>query len=123
MKYLCFCYYDTKKFSTLSQEDMKAVEDECKPHDAALRTSGKLVIQGSLSQPESWKSIRPTNDRPSIADGPFSGAQEQVGAFLIVEADNIDEATRIASLHPGAHLGKYFGGGIEVRACEMFEQY
>jgi hypothetical protein len=62
-------------------------------------------------------------NRPTVSDAPFSGAQEQVGAFFVVEADNVDEATRIASLHPGAHLGKYFGGGIEVRACEMFEQY
>jgi hypothetical protein len=26
------------------------------------------------------------------------------------------------SKHPGAHLGRYFGGGIEVRPIDMLEQ-
>ena len=83
----------------------------------------KMLIQGSMSEPNTWKSIRPVNEKSTVSDGPISESKEQIGAFFVVEAENIDEAVRIASLHPGAHLGKYFGGGIEVRACDMFEQY
>jgi hypothetical protein len=58
-----------------------------------------------------------------VTEGPFHPSQEQVGVYFVVEAHTIDEAVKIASLHPGAHLGKYFGGGIEVIPCELFEEY
>jgi hypothetical protein len=123
MKYLCMCYYDTHKFATLSADDFKAIGEGCKPHDEALRASGKLLILGSMSEPNTWKSIRPVNEKPTVSDGQMSESKEQIGAFFVVEAEDIDDAVQIASLHPSAHLGKYFGGGIEVRACDMFEQY
>jgi hypothetical protein len=34
----------------------------------------------------------------------------------------MDEAMQADSKKPGAHVGKYLGGGIEVRACDTFEQ-
>jgi len=48
-------------------------------------------------------------------------ALQPVGAFFIVEAQDMDEAVQVASKHPGAHVGKFLGGGIEVRACEFFQ--
>ena len=123
MKYMCFCYYDTKRFAGLTPAELDALPGECKPHDDALNASGRKVQLGCFSEPETWKSIRPIDGKPAITDGPFHSSQEQVGVFFLLEADSIDEAVEIASLHPGAHLGKYFGGGIEVRPCELFETY
>jgi hypothetical protein len=123
LKYICFGYYDTKRFAELSPEDFEALPAACKPHDDALNESGKKVLLGCLTEPETGRSIRPVDGKPSVTDGPFGTAQEQIGAFFVVEAGDIDEAVRIASLHPGAHLGHYFGGGIEVRPCELFEVY
>jgi hypothetical protein len=34
----------------------------------------------------------------------------------------MDEAVEVASKHPGAQLGRYFGGGIEVRPIDMLDQ-
>ena len=34
---------------------------------------------------------------------------------------DLDEAVKMASMHPGAHVGHYLGGGIEVRPCEAFD--
>ena len=49
MKYLCLCYYDAEKEARLSQEELAAIGPACKPHDAALRATGKVVVQGSLA--------------------------------------------------------------------------
>jgi hypothetical protein len=122
MKYMCFCYYDTKKFADLTPADFEAMPNECKPHDDALNASGKKALLGVFTEPETWRSIRPGEERPTVTEGPFHGGQEQVGVFFVVEAEEMEEAVRIASLHPGAHLGKYFGGGIEVRPCELYEE-
>jgi len=34
---------------------------------------------------------------------------------VIIEARDMSEAVRIASLHPAAHLGEHLGWGIEIR--------
>jgi hypothetical protein len=123
MKYVCFCYYDTEKFANLTPAELEAIPNACKPHDDALNASGKKVLLGCFTEPETWKGIRPVEGKPSVTEGAFQATQEQVGVFFVVEAQNIDEAVEIASLHPGAHLGNSFGGGIEVRPCELIEVY
>jgi hypothetical protein len=122
MRYLCLCYYDQKKFDALSKSDLEAIGPACRPHDEALRNSGRLILVGSLALPPSSRTVRPASGRPSITDGPYAATDEPLGAFFIIEADDMDEAVEVASKHPGAHLGRYFGGGIEIRPIDMLDQ-
>jgi len=122
MKYLCLAYYDLEKFQALPQAEMDAIVKECRSHDEALRQTGKVTVTASLSMPQEWKSIRPENGRPVVTDGPYAEAKELVGAFFIVEAKDMSEAVEVASMHPAAHLGESVGWGIDVRACDFFEQ-
>jgi hypothetical protein len=122
MRYLCLCYYDQKKFDALSKRDLEAIGPACRPHDEALHNSGRLILVGSLALPPSSRTVRPANGRPSITDAPYAATDEPLGAFFIIEADDMDEAVEVASKHPGAHLGRYFGGGIEVRPIDMLDQ-
>ncbi len=121
MKYLCLCYYNTKTYAELTPVQIEAIGPECKPHDAALTASGKKILVGSISDPTTWKCIRPVDGKPSVSNGSFRQSDEQAGAFFIIEAESLDDAVEIASLHPSAHLGKFFGGGIEVSLCEHYE--
>ena len=59
--------------------------------------------------------IRPRNAKVVITDGPFVETREKVGGLFIIEARDLNEAIRIASLHPAAHLGEDLGWAIEVR--------
>ena len=122
MKYLCLSYYDQEKFNALPNEELEVIVKKCRAHDAALLATGKVTTIGSLSMPQYWKSIRPGGEKPRVTDGPFIEAKEMVGAFFIVDAKNLHEAVEIASEHPAAHLGANIGWGIDVRACEFFEQ-
>ena len=122
MKYLCLGYYDEEKFNALPNEELEAIVKKCRAHAAALLATGKVMLIGSLSMPQYWKSIRPDGGTSKVTDGPFTEAKEIVGAFFIVDARNLDEAVGIASKHPAAHLGANIGWGIDVRACEFFEQ-
>jgi hypothetical protein len=121
MKYLCLCYYDAEKEAQLSQEELDAIGPACKPHDAILRATGKVVVQGSLAPYQEWKTIRPVNGRPVVSDGPLLDVPQLAGAFIIVEADNIDEATSVASKHAAANYGEHIGMAVEVRECESFD--
>ena len=118
MKYLCLAYYDEEKFAALPKAELDAIVSQCAARDAALRDTGKLVMVGSLGDPRSSTSIRPRQGRASVTDGPYVETKEQVGAFFIVEADDLDEAIAVASLHPAATLGEAIGWAIEVRPIE-----
>jgi hypothetical protein len=122
MKYLCLAYYDEKKFDALSKPEGDALGSKCKAHDEELHKSGRLILVASLGPTRSSASIRPRGGKPWMTDGPFAETKEQIGAFFIIEAHDLNEAIRVASKHPAAHLGEQVGWGIEVRPIEMFEQ-
>jgi hypothetical protein len=122
VRYLCLCYYDQAKFAALSESELEAVGAACRPHDQALRNSGHLMLVGSLAELPSSRTLRPGSGGPSVSEGPYAATGEPLGAFFIIEARHMDEAVEVASKHPGAHLGRYFGGGIEVRPIDMLDQ-
>lgn len=122
MKFLCLAFYDTAKFAAMTPDAVKALVSQCPAHDARLRASDRLVVQASLGEPDQARTIHPKNGKPSFTDGPFAETKEQVGGFFIINAEDIDDALRIASLHPAALIGEQAGWGIEVRPIEHFEQ-
>lgn len=122
MKFLCLGYYDPAAFETLSEAEQEAIARECRPHDERLRASGRLVSLASLEHRKAV-TLRPARGGPTVVDGPFAEAKEVIGSFFIIEADDMDEAGRIASLHPAARWGEHLGFGIEVRPIEFFEQF
>ena len=121
MKYLCLAYYDVKAFEALSKGELDAIVGQCPRYDAQLRATGHLVMQASLGDVDATTCIRPRNGKPSITDGPYVETKEQVGGFFIIDAKDLDEAIRVASNHPAAHLGERVGWGIELRPIEGFE--
>jgi hypothetical protein len=121
MKYLCLGYYDAATFDTLSEAEREAIARECQPYDELLRESGHLVALASL-QHRMAATLRPRSGRRSVVDGPFAEAKEVIGSFFIIEAKDMDEAIRVAALHPAANWGEHLGFAIEVRPIDMFEQ-
>jgi hypothetical protein len=122
MKYLCLGYYDEKKFNSLPRNELHTLVNQCQPHDQALHNSGQLDMVASLAAPHSSASLRPKNGEPSITDGPYAETKEQVGAFFIIDARDLNDAIRVASKHPAAHLGEEVGWGVEVRPIETLDQ-
>ena len=119
MKFLCLGYYAPEKFERLSEAEVAEVVANCRPHDEKLHASGKLVSVASLAE-RTAATIRPRSGQPVVRDGPYAEAKEVIGSFFVVEADDLDEAIRIASLHPAARWGEHLGFGIEVRPIEHF---
>lgn len=116
MRYLILAYGHEEKCKALTEDQMRALGQQCTVRDEELRRTGKLVFSGSLG----WNamSIRPRNGKPTVTDGPYIEAREVVGGFLIVEARDLNEAVQLAQLHPAATLGEELGWGIEVRPME-----
>ncbi len=113
MKYLCLAYGNQEKMQALSKAEFEALVGRCGPLDEELKKTGQVVLQESLE----WDvtTIRPRNGKPVTTDGPFVETKEQVGGLFIIEARDLNDAIRVASMHPAARLGEHVGWAIEVR--------
>ena len=65
--------------------------------------------------------LRPDGDGgTTVTDGPYAEAKEVVGSFFVIEADDMEDAVRVASLHPAARWGRHLGFGVEVLPIEYW---
>lgn len=115
-RFLCLGFYDAAAFAALSPEQTKALGEECRPHDEALGATGHLAVGASLDGRA--RTIRRRRGKVGVTDGPFIEAKEMIGSFLLLEADDLDHAVRLASMHPAALLGEDLGWALEVRPIE-----
>jgi hypothetical protein len=118
MKFLCLGYLNIDSFDALPDDNKSEILKQCFAQCVPFRATGAVVEEEGLQATSTAKSIRPKNGRPTVTDGPFLETKEQLGSFFIIEADNIDQAVEIASLHPAALLGEAYGFGIEVRPIQ-----
>jgi hypothetical protein len=103
MKYLCLVYLDEKRLNELPDED-------CVAYDAAIRASGHCLASEALQSVHTATSVRVRDGQVSVTDGPFAETKEQLTGFYMIEAQDLDEAIRIAANIPPARVGS-----IEVR--------
>lgn len=54
------------------------------------------------------------NGERVLTDGPFIESKE-IGGVFVVEAEDLDEASEIASMHPAARMGEELGWYVVVR--------
>ena len=113
MRFMLLAYGNEEKFNRLSRAEMAALVEKCDVYDRELRATGKMVFGGSLD----WqsKALGVKDGRAYVTDGPFVETNEVVGGVVILEAEDLDEAVRLASLHPAARMGEELGWGIELR--------
>lgn len=120
MKYLCLAYYDEKRFDTLSAADLEAIGRACRPHDQALRATGRLVAQASLGSPRSAACIRPRNGRPVVTDGPFAETKELIAGFWLWRVKSMDESVEWDRRCPNPMPGE---SEIEIRPVFEAEDF
>ena len=110
MKYLCMVLVDEKKLNALSESDSQALDDESLAYDDTLRKKGHLLAAQALESVSTATVVRVRSGKVSVTDGPFAETTEQIGGFILIEAQDLNEAIQLAAKIPAIQLG-----GIEVR--------
>jgi hypothetical protein len=110
MKYLCLGYHNEKKWETMSEAERNAFLDACFAYDDKLRAGGHFVGGQALQGSNTATTVRLQNGKPSVTDGPFTEAKEQLGGVMILEAKDLGEAIQLISNHPGIT-----NAGFEIR--------
>lgn len=110
MKYLCMVFYDEKNLTALSPGESQVLDDESLAYDENLRKGGHFIAAQALEPVEFATTVRVRGGKVSVTDGPFAETKEQIGGFILIEAQDLNEAIQLASKIPAIRLG-----GIEVR--------
>ena len=109
-KFILLVYTDTAMMDALPAEQYDGMMRDCFAHIDGLRDRGRPVESLQLEGAETARSVGIRNGRVSTVDGPFAETKELLGGFNLIEAEDIDEAVRIAQSIPWARTGC-----IEVR--------
>lgn len=120
MKFLCLGYLSPEKMESLSKEEIDTIMSECTPHLEKLYKCEQLVFDSGLEVKSKY--MQRVNGKVMVTDGPFTETKEIVGGVFLLEAQNMEEAIRIASLHPTTQVpaGEHFGWRLEIRPLHTF---
>jgi hypothetical protein len=94
-------------YSNVSPKEMQALGKKWQDWAAGIVAQGKLVSNGSRLSMEG-KVLKAGG---VVTDGPFVEIRERLGSFIVVKAENLDEATTLAHGCPALD----WGGSVEIR--------
>ena len=80
-------------------------------YNEELSKAGILLAGEGLHPSSRGKRVRFAGEQRTVIDGPFAETKEVLGGFNLIEAENMEEAVRLAAEFPWAQTGC-----IEVRA-------
>lgn len=110
MKFLLMVYTDPALLEALPEGEFESMMRGCLQHADDMQASGKLLDFQQLELPATARSVRTRGGKVAITDGPFAEAKEVFAGFNLIEAEDMDEAVRIAQEFPWTQTGS-----IEVR--------
>lgn len=105
MKFMLLIYNDSALLDALPAREFDATMRECLTHADELRRKGHLLDSQMLEAAETARSVRIRKGRQTTVDGPFAETKEVLGGFNLIEADDMEEAIRIAAQFPWASTG------------------
>ena len=106
MQYMLLIYED-------DAERVKNMDDwmpHCAAYVEAMRKAGIYLTGDRLRGVETATSLRVTDGRTHVVDGPYAEAKEQLGGFHIIDVPDLDTALAWAARCPSASRG-----AVEVR--------
>jgi hypothetical protein len=110
MQYMLLIYRDEAAMSRATQAQMTETTGAYMAYATALREAGALVAGDRLDQSSTATTVRITDGKTQVLDGPYAETKEQLGGFFIIKVPDLDAALSWASRCPGARLG-----AMEVR--------
>jgi hypothetical protein len=100
-----------KEFAALTPEAMQAQIQLWQDWIGGIAAQGKFIASDALAN--EGKIVRANN---VITDGPYIELKEMVGGYILVKADDMDDAIKLSEGCPTLDIG----GNVEVRPLMKF---
>ncbi|HSJ96167.1 MAG TPA: YciI family protein [Myxococcota bacterium] len=106
MQYMLLIYEDDAERVEKMDERMPT----CAAYAEAMRKAGIYVTGNRLRGATTATTVRVTDGRTQVVDGPYAETKEQLGGFHIIDVPDLDTALSWAARCPSASRGL-----VEVR--------
>jgi hypothetical protein len=114
VRYALLIYSDQESWKGLSDEEKAKLRAEEMPNWIALMEELRKADDGytgyELDEAGTAKVVRVRDGERIVTDGPFAETKEVLGGAFVLEAPDLDEAIRLASLVPTS-----WHGSLEIR--------
>lgn len=110
MKYLLLVHHNEDMFSKIPEAKRKEMLAESIQLCHQLDGKGQYIHASPLQPEATGIAVRVRNGKATVTDGPFAETKEQLAGYFLIEAQDREDAVRIAQLVPGARIGT-----VEVR--------
>ena len=110
MKYMLLIYDDEKIWATMPEAERQKMFGEYMQFSKDVQESGHYKAGAPLQPTSKATSVKVRNGKRLVTDGPFAETREQLGGYMLIDVENLDEAIAIAARSPVARVGT-----VEVR--------
>lgn len=111
MQYLLALYVDDSQWERMDPEQQQRGAAAYAAYTEALRSAGALVGSNRLRPSATATTLRTTNGKVQVLDGPFADSKEQLAGYYLIDVPDLDAAMSWAGRCPAAQHGV-----VEVRA-------
>src|SRR6201985_3699190 len=110
MQYLLLIYGNEAGMQSASKADIEKMVAAYGAYTEALKKAGVLAGANRLQPTASASTVRVTDGKSKVLDGPYAETKEQLAGYYMIEVPDLDAALSWAARCPGAAHGT-----IEVR--------
>jgi hypothetical protein len=110
MEYLLMLYSAENHWPTMTPAEQQQAMAAYGAYTEALKKAGAFKGSNRLQPTASVTTVRVTNGKQQVLDGPYADSKEQLGGYYLIEAEDLDSAIAWAARCPGSQHGT-----IEVR--------
>jgi hypothetical protein len=115
MQYMLLIYDNEAEMLANRTGSGEVMMKEYREFTDSILKSGNMKAGDALQPTSTATCVRIRNGKTLTTDGPFAETKEQLGGYYLIEAKDLDEATKIAARVPSAKSGT-----IEVRPVRVF---
>jgi hypothetical protein len=110
MQYLLMAYVDEAGWPKMSKSEQEQGIAAYTAYGEALMTAGVIKGSNRLQPTSTATTVRNTNGKSQVLDGPYVDSKEQLGGYFLIDVPNLDAALSWAARCPAVHHG-----AVEVR--------
>lgn len=118
MQYLLVLYADESGWSNMTKIEQERGVAAYTAYGEALKAAGALKGLNRLQPISTATTVRKTNGKPQVLDGPYVDSKEQLGGYYLIDVPDLDAALSWAARCPTASHGV-----VEVRPIWNITDY
>ncbi|HSE69070.1 MAG TPA: YciI family protein [Gemmatimonadales bacterium] len=114
MRYIMLIYETPADFAIGRQANPEPYVAAWRRYHQALLKADVYISGAPLKDPGNATTVQMRDGQRHVQDGPFAESKDQLGGFMILECESLDEALDWAARCPAASTG-----AVEVRPMDV----